>query len=505
MKKEKLEITGDVRVRYAPSPTGFLHIGNAQSALFNYLFARHYKGTWVLRIEDTDTKRNVENGEQSQMENLHWLGLDWDEGPDKPNIEYAPYHQSERVDLYHKYVQELLDKGLAYKDYATEEELKALHDEQVANKIAPHYDGRWYNATAEEIQKAEAEGRSHTIRLHLPKDHVYAWEDMIKGHVEFNSDNIGGDFIIEKSDGMATYNFAVVIDDYLMKITHVLRGDDHIANTPKQIAVYEALGFSQPTFGHITLIYSMATHKKLSKRDKDTLQFISQYRKYGYLSEALLNFIAFLGWSPVGEKEIFSKEELIEAYDINRMSASPAYFDQKKLDWTNGEYIKQLDGADLAGRIAELIEAAETDEAAKLKALNVQAELGLMEKVIHVYRSEAKTLMDIMRKLIFIKEIESYDFSYADFAEFDTEKTLAVLDFLADELKDVTSETQIDYSALIKAAQKATGVKGRDLYMPLNVTFTDSKSAPQINEFMGALDPQTVLKLTKQAAASLRN
>lgn len=505
MKKEKVEIKGDVRVRYAPSPTGFLHIGNAQSALFNYLFARHYNGTWVLRIEDTDTKRNVENGEQSQMENLHWLGLDWDEGPDKPNVEYAPYHQSKRVDLYHHYVQELLAKGLAYKDYATEAELKDLHDEQVENKIAPHYDGRWYNASEEAIQQAEAEGRSYTIRLHLPQDHVYAWDDMIKGHVEFNSDNIGGDFIIEKSDGMATYNFAVVIDDYLMKITHVLRGDDHIANTPKQIAVYEALGFSQPMFGHITLIYSMATHKKLSKRDQDTLQFISQYRKYGYLSEALLNFIAFLGWSPVGEKEIFSKAELIDAYDINRMSASPAYFDQKKLDWTNGEYIKKLDSAELARRIAELITAAETEEAAQLKELAVQDDLALIEKVGHIYRSEAKTLLDIMKKIIFIKQIATYEFSYADFAAFDREKMLTVFDHLANEVNDLPKDATPDYSALIKATQKATGIKGRDLYMPLNIVFTDSQSAPQINEFMGALDPQLVLRLLQQAAAYLRN
>lgn len=501
MKKNKVEVTGDVRVRYAPSPTGFLHLGNAQSALFNYLFAKHYNGTWVLRIEDTDLKRNVEHGEESQMENLHWLGIDWDEGPDKPKKEFAPYHQTERVDLYRKYVQQLLDAGLAYKDYATEEELKELHDQQVAAKIAPHYDGRWYGATEEQIKQAEAEGRSYTIRLHLPKDHIYAWEDMIKGHVEFNSDNIGGDFIIEKSNGMATYNFAVVIDDYLMKISHVLRGDDHIANTPKQIAVYEALGFDQPVFGHITLIYSLDTKKKLSKRDKDTLQFISQYRKYGYLSEAVLNFIAFLGWSPIGEKELFTREELIEAYDINRMSASPAYFDQKKLDWTNGEYIKKMSVEELTERILSLVDDAETDIAEQLKTLDIKNDPAFVKKVVDIYHTEAKTLMTFMEKILFIKNVDQVTFTYADLAEFDSEGVKQILTVMSQKVEDVAEP--VDYSAILSAVQKETEQKGRKLYMPLNVVFTDSKSAPQITDIMSVMPKETVQHLIDNALTYL--
>lgn len=501
MKKDKVEVTGDVRVRYAPSPTGFLHLGNAQSALFNYLFAKHYKGTWVLRIEDTDLKRNVEHGEESQMENLHWLGIDWDEGPDKPKVEFAPYHQKDRVNLYHKYVQQLLDAGLAYKDYATEEELKELHDQQIEAKIAPHYDGRWYGATEEQIKQAEAEGRKSTVRLHLPADHVYAWDDMIKGRVEFNSDNIGGDFIIEKSNGMATYNFAVVIDDYLMKMTHVLRGDDHIANTPKQIAVYEALGIPQPLFGHITLIYSLDTHKKLSKRDKNTLQFISQYRKYGYLNEALLNFIAFLGWSPVGEKELFTREELIEAYDINRMSASPAYFDQKKLDWTNAEYIKKTSVDELTRRILLLVDAAETDAAEQLKAIHIEKEMDLVKKVVAIYHTEAKTLMTFMEKILFIKHATQVDFTYADMAEFDRDSVKELLQVMAKEVQ--AADETIDYSAILSMVQQATGQKGRKLYMPLNVVFTDSKSAPQITEILAVMPKATVQTLIDNALTFL--
>ncbi|MCO5446236.1 glutamate--tRNA ligase [Enterococcus faecalis] len=503
MKKNKVSITGNVRVRYAPSPTGFLHLGNAQSALFNYLFAKHYNGTWVLRIEDTDLKRNVLHGEESQMENLHWLGIDWDEGPDKPKVEFAPYHQKDRVNLYHKYVQQLLDNGLAYRDYSTKEELKELHDQQVDAKIAPHYDGRWYGASEEQIKQAEAEGRKSTVRLHLPPNYIYCWNDMIKGRVEFNSDNIGGDFIIEKSNGMATYNFAVVIDDYLMKITHVLRGDDHIANTPKQIAVYEALRLPQPFFGHISLIYSMNTHKKLSKRDKNTLQFISQYRKYGYLNEALLNFIAFLGWSPVGEKELFNREELIEAYDINRMSASPAYFDQKKLDWINAEYIKKTSIEDLTCRILLLVNAEETYTAKQLKKFEIENDSNFVKKVVNIYHTEAKSLMTFMEKILFIKTIEQASFTYSDLEDFDKDSVKQILNIMITELNEM--KEIVDYSEIIRTIQKATGQKGRNIYMPLNIVFTDRKSAPKITEILSVIPLETVKHLIYKALSFLSN
>lgn len=504
MSKMKTEVTGDVRVRYAPSPTGFLHIGNAQSALFNYLFAKHYKGTWVLRIEDTDLKRNVPHGEESQMSNLHWLGIDWDEGPDKPKVEYAPYHQKDRVDIYHKYVQKLLDAGLAYKDYTTEEELKQLKEEQVAAHIAPHYDGRWYGATEEQCAEAEKKGLKPVIRLHLREDYVYEWDDMIKGHVAFNSANIGGDFIIEKSNGMATYNFAVVIDDYLMDITHVMRGDDHIANTPKQVAVYEALDIPQPKFGHITLIYSLKTQKKLSKRDKNTLQFISQYRNNGYLSEAILNFTAFLGWSPVGEKEIFSREELIEAYDINRMSVSPAFFDQKKLDWINSEYIKKTDSDELLKRTMELVADGETDVAKAIQDITMDDKAKFMKDIISIYKTEVKTLLDFMKKFVFFGNIKNEEIDYSDFEEFDRESVKKLLAAFKDEVAN--NEGDLDFNQIISKVGKDTGIKGRDLFMPLNIVFTGSKSAPQITDILGLFnDKADIISVIDRAQAHLGN
>ncbi len=497
-----------VRVRYAPSPTGFLHIGNAQSALFNYLFARHFGGTMVLRIEDTDLARNVEHGEESQMKNLHWLGIDWDEGPDKPNAKYAPYHQTERNDagIYQKYIQILLDKGIAYKDYATEDELKEMREQQKANGEAPHYDGRWYNASEEDIKAAEAKGIKPSIRIHLPENHVYEWDDWALGHIEFKSENLGGDFVIQKSNGLPTYNFAVVIDDHLMEITDVIRGADHISNTPKQMAIYEALGFDHPHFCHISLIFNPATGKKLSKRDANTLQFISQYHRHGYLSEAIFNFIAFLGWSPVGEQEIFTKDELIKAYDPKRMSSSPAYFDQRKLDWINAQYIKKMDENELADRVVTLVHENDSEQATKLAALKLSDEdlKTLLVKVIKIHHRDATKLIDFIDRAWFYATILDQDLSYADFDQLEAADTKKVLEGIKAGIQAADHALDAEeYGALIKQVGKDTGVRGRNLYFPLNITFTGKSSAPEINEIMAVYPSETTIALLDKAIAAL--
>lgn len=492
-----------VRVRYAPSPTGFLHIGNAQSALFNYLFARHFNGTMVLRIEDTDQKRNVPHGEDSQIANLHWLGIDWDEGPDKPNPKYAPYHQTERLPLYHKYIKQLLDKGLAYKDYTSETELRQMREAQRQNGEPPHYDGRWYNRSQADQRAAEAQGLKPSIRLHLPSHHVYAWDDIVKKKVSFKSDNMGGDFVIEKSNGMPTYNFAVVIDDYLMAITHVLRGDDHIANTPKQIAVYEALGITPPRFGHITLIYNPKTGKKLSKRDKKTLQFISQYKAQGYLSEAIFNFIAFLGWSPVGEKELYSKADLIKAYDPNRMSRSPAFFDQHKLDWMNAQYIKNSSVVSLTNRVFDLVQEGKSESAKRLQQLQRPDLKRLISQVTQIYQREVYKLTDIMDQVYFFATIEQQAFDYGLFSQFSTAAVNAILKQFRTEVLKVSPADPIDYNGLIKAVQIDTGFSGRDLYFPLNVAFAGQTNVPQIGNVLKLYSRKTIINLLDQALAQI--
>lgn len=309
-----------IRVRYAPSPTGLLHIGNARTALFNYLFARHHGGDFIIRIEDTDRERHVEDGERSQLENLRWLGMDWDESPET----HENYRQSERLPLYQKYIDQLLTEGKAYYSYKTPEELEADHAKQEAAGIAPHYINEYAGMSDDEkaayIAERKAQNIEPVVRISVDEKAIYKWNDIVKGDIEFEGKNIGGDWVIQKRDGYPTYNFAVVVDDHDMQISHVIRGDDHIANTPKQLVVYDALGWEAPQFGHMTLIINSETGKKLSKRDTNTLQFIEDYRKKGYMSDAIFNFIALLGWNPGGEKEIFSREELIELFDEHRLS-----------------------------------------------------------------------------------------------------------------------------------------------------------------------------------------
>ena len=281
-------MTKEVRVRYAPSPTGHLHIGNARTALFNYLYARSKGGKFIIRIEDTDASRNIEGGESSQLKYLEWLGLDWDEGVDVGG-DFGPYRQSERNDLYKKRYDELLEKDLAYKCYCTPEELEAEREAQTAKSEMPRYSGKCRHLSAEEQTEREAEGREPSIRFAVPRGKTYTFNDIVKDNVAFESDGIG-DFVIVKKDGIPTYNFAVVVDDHYMEITHVLRGDDHISNTPRQQMIYEAFGWETPVFGHMTLIVN-ESGRKLSKRDEAIIQFIEQYKELGYLPEALFNFI----------------------------------------------------------------------------------------------------------------------------------------------------------------------------------------------------------------------
>ncbi len=480
-----------IRVRYAPSPTGHLHIGNARTALFNYLFARHNKGTFVLRIEDTDQKRNVAGGSESQMENLHWLGIDWDEGPDKGGA-YGPYRQSERKDIYNKYIKQLIDEGKAYYSYKTEEELEEQREEQRAMGIAPHYTYEYEGMTAAEIaqkqEEAEKKGLKPVVRIHIPEMETYSWDDIVKGHLSFESDTIGGDFVIQKRDGMPTYNFAVVIDDHLMEITHVLRGDDHVSNTPKQLAVYEALGWQPPKFGHMTLIINSETGKKLSKRDESVLQFIEQYRDLGYLPDAMFNFITLLGWSPVGESEIFSQRELIKQFDPARLSNSPAAFDQKKLEWINNQYIKKADRDTLLDL-----------------ALNNLQEAGLVEKDPNPEK------MEWVRQLVNIYSVQmSYTKQIVDLAKifFNAPKDLSekeIAEIRQDDARPVIEEfkKQIDliprFTApqimnAVQATRQATKIKGRCLFMPIRIATTRSMVGPGIGEAMELLGKKRVLE-----------
>ncbi|MCG7195861.1 glutamate--tRNA ligase [Fructilactobacillus sanfranciscensis] len=484
-----------IRVRYAPSPTGHLHIGNARTAIFNYLFARHYKGKFIIRIEDTDTKRNVADGEKSQLDNLKWLGLDWDEGPDVGG-DFGPYRQSERRATYDPLIQKLLDEDKAYYSYKTEEELEAEREEQKARGVMPHYEYEFADMTEDErkaaIADAEAKGLKPVIRFRVPKDHTYEWDDLVKGHVSFNSDSIGGDFVIVKRDGMPTYNFAVVADDHNMQISHVFRGDDHVANTPKQLMIYEAFGWQAPKFGHMSLIISADTGKKLSKRDETVLQFIEQYHELGYLPDALFNFIVLLGWSPVGEDEIFNQRQFIKMYDESRLSKSPATFDSKKLEWINNQYVKNSDEdtiVDLALR--QLIKGGKLPE--NPDALTIE----WARKLIDVYRPQMSYMAQINEMAnVFFEDPELIKGDALE--EIENETAPVVLKAFAEKIKELPIFDKVEILKTIKSIQKETKIKGRQLWMPIRIAVTHEMEGPELPESIELIGREKTLKHLQQ-------
>ena len=479
-----------VRVRYAPSPTGNLHIGNARTALFNYLFAKHYGGDFVLRIEDTDFKRNKEEGERSQLKYMDWLGLDYDEGIGKEK-EFGPYRQSERIEIYQKYAEQLLAEDKAYKCYMTAEELEAEREEQVANGLPPRYSGKHAHLTKEEQDQFEKEGRKPSIRIRVPQDRTYSFNDMVKGELSFEGKDFG-DFVIVKNDGVATYNFAVAIDDHLMEISHVLRGDDHVSNTPKQLVVYEALGFKPPIFGHMTLIVN-ENKKKLSKRDETIIQFIEQYDDLGYLPEALFNFITLLGWSPEGEQEIFTREEFVKIFDEKRLSKSPAFFDNNKLTWINNQYIK----AQPLERIVNIALPFFVKEGVATQE-EVDNNRAWFEKLISLYQPQMSYGAEIVEltKQFFVEEIK-FDEEELEILKQDT--TVAVFEDFLEKLEVAGDFTSENIKTLMKTIQKDTGVKGKNLFMPIRIASTGSMHGPELNTSLELLGRDRVVARVKAA------
>lgn len=392
---------GELRVRFAPSPTGYLHIGGARTALFNYFFAKHSGGRFVLRIEDTDVERTIEDSADRMMESLKWLGLEWDEGP-VVGGPAGPYQQSQRQELYQKYAQTLMDKGLAYKCYCTPEELEAEREQARLAKKAPRYSGRCKNLTQDQIRKFEEEGRRWAIRFRTPDEGYTVVDDLIRGEVSFANEEIA-DFIIMKSDGLPTYNFACVIDDWLMGITHVLRADEHISNTPRQMMLYRALMAPMPKFAHVPMILA-PDRSKLSKRHG--AQTVEEFRDKGYLPEAIVNYLALLGWTPHdATQELMSLEEMVELFDLSRVSSTAAVYDVKKLSWMNGQYIKQLDPEELMERLIPFIESAglsTREHLAERKDWFREAVITMQER--------ARTLEEMAENMAFyFRPPESYD------------------------------------------------------------------------------------------------
>ncbi|MGI5920555.1 MAG: glutamate--tRNA ligase [Syntrophomonadaceae bacterium] len=446
-----------VKVRFAPSPTGPLHIGGARSALFNYLYALNQGGELVLRIEDTDLERSRREYEEEIIHSLQWLGITWNEGIGIGG-ENGPYRQTERLDIYQRYVQQLLDSGQAYYCYCSEEELEEQRQELMAQGEMPRYMGKCRNLSDEARKEREEQGIKPTIRFKVPENKEYVVDDMVRGQVSFGSDNIG-DFIIVKSDGIPTYNFAVVIDDHLMGITHVVRAEEHLSNTPRQLMLYDALGFKHPRFAHISLILGN-DRQKMSKRHGATS--LIQYREMGYLPEAMFNFLAFMGWSPEGEEQILSPQQIIASFSMDRVAKSPAVFDLDKLNWINQHYIKQLDISKLKGLLKPFLD--KSKYRAQIEKLD-DYRVDILLQAIH---DRLVCLGDLDRVLeIFFQEAE---FEEEALTALNGEGVSRVLEMFCDELPEPQAYEQI--KQFLKELVKKTGLKAKNVYMPLRCALT---------------------------------
>ena len=420
-----------VRVRFAPSPTGHLHVGGARTAIFNWLFARHHDGTFIIRVEDTDQARSTRESEEMVLDDLRWLGLHWDEGP---------FRQSERLEFYARLGRELIERGVAYRCYCSEEELEAKRKQAELEGRPPHYDLKcWINRRpADELADAP-----HAMRFHVPDDGDVTIDDLIRGEITWRKESLG-DFIVIRSDGFPTYNFCVVADDHDMEITHVIRAEEHLTNTHRQVLIYRAMGWDVPQFAHVSLILGQ-DRTKLSKRHGATS--VAAYAEQGYLPEAMLNYLTLLGWSSPEGKEVFDRAYAIASFSLDRVNPAPAVFDSQKLDWLNGQYIHAMSAADLAPLVRPFFD------------------VPWLEEGIDVVKTSVHRLTEFKDALHFV----------TDYTPPSVDQTFASK--LAEELR--TNGTN-DYQAMVERLKTATGLKGKALFMPLRLAITGVDHGPEL-------------------------
>ncbi len=470
-----------VRVRFAPSPTGYLHVGGARTAIFNYLFARHNGGTFVLRIEDTDQERSTRASEDSLVEDLRWLGLDWDEGPDVGGP-YGPYRQSERIGIYKEVADKLCTQGNAYPCFCTDEELDRKREEAVAASRPPQYDGTCRDLTPAEVAEKRASGIPEAIRFRVG-DGVVRFHDAVRGDMELAHDMVG-DWVVLRSNGLPTYNFAAAVDDQMMQISHVIRGEEHLPNTLRQIMIYDALGATHPIFAHVPLILA-EDRSKLSKRHGAAS--VGDLRDNGYLPDAATNYLLLLGWSHPQSKEIMPREEMVNVFSIDRIGRAAAVFDKKKLLWMNGQYIRKLD----------------LDTVAKLVApyapefLNFYDE-STRREIVAILQDSIDTLADFATRA----EIFRPDVQYEDDAKalLQTESARRVVAGMVARIREhagpVTPES---FKEMILATGQETGLKGKDLYFPIRGAMTGSVHGPDLTRVAAVKGREKVLQLMEGA------
>ncbi len=475
-----------IRVRFAPSPTGALHIGGARTALFNWLFARNQGGIFILRIEDTDRERSTLEANRAIFHGLEWLGLDWDEGPNVGGL-FGPYYQTERLEIHQKYAEQLIKEGKAYYCFCTPEELEKKRKEAAARKEAPRYDGKCRKLPEAEIQKLVESGQPKVIRFTLPPVGETVVEDLIRGKVVFKNELLD-DFVILKSDGFPTYNFACVIDDHLMEITHVIRGDDHLSNTPRQILLYQAFGWDLPQFVHIPMILGK-DKARLSKRHGATS--VINYSDMGYLPEAMLNYIARLGWGH-GDEEIFSRGELIEKFSLEGVTKSPAVFDPDKLNWLNGKYIRKI----LPERLIDLC------EPLLIEAYGTH-DIDYIKKVVTAFHDRLTLIPDIvpLAKFFFADDFE-YDPKGAE-KHFKTEYARKILGTLKERLAKVEPFRKESIEPVFKGLAKEMNVKLGVVIHPCRLALTGTLQSPPMYDVVEVLGKEKISQRLERAINSL--
>jgi len=487
-------------VRFAPSPTGHIHVGNARTALFNWLFARQKGGTMILRIEDTDVERSETRFENQLIADLKWMGLDWDEGPDKPGA-YGPYRQSDRLDIYREHAERLVDAGKAYSCFCTEEDLQKERDRAMAEHRQPIYSGVCRNISPTEAKNRRTGGEACAIRLRIP-EHPIRFHDIVHGPVEF-SNEVVSDPIILRSSGMPVYNYVVVIDDALMKITHVIRGDDHLSNTPKQVAVYEALGWPVPEFAHLSTILGN-DRERLSKRHGATS--IANFRDMGVLPEALDNYLALLGWAPPGgNREVFSLAELVKEFSLERVTPSPAVFDMEKLYWLNRHYIKAKTSGDLYAQcVSFLVRSGALPPKGTINP-SVMLPAGFREwflKVIELLAPSVDRLEQLPERAALIFHYDAPAALVApDNADVlswkNTDAVIArfTVKILEDDLAAAGQLTPERFKQLVNEVKAETGAKGKELFHPIRLIVTGSHSGPEFDKLVPILEEGSHLEL----------
>src|SRR3989339_1524299 len=489
-----------VRVRFAPSPTGFLHVGGLRTALYNYLFARHHKGTYVLRIEDTDRTRLVENAVENLIKSLKWAGIDYDEGPGKGG-DYAPYIQSERLSIYKEYADILHKKGAAYYAFDTTEEIDEMRKRNPGESFTK-YDRtsmkNEYTLGEEESKKMVDSGTSYVLRLKVPDSTTVVFDDLIRGKVEVSTNEID-DQVLMKSDGFPTYHLANVVDDHLMKITHVIRGEEWLPSTPKHVLLYQALGFSAPQFVHLSIFLAKAGGK-MSKRHGETS--LLAFRDKGYLSEAIVNFIALLGWNPKTEQEYFTKEELIEQFEISKLNTANPVFETEKLDWMNQHYLKKLSSGEMFTKMKEMISLNSDVALYKLFAewfsgLSVKHQ----ESIWHNLKERSKTLEEVaVNTMNYVNKEIVYQPQELIWKKSDQKTTIKILENLIEKIKEFAKEDFLvaNLEPQILAWIKTTEWGNGDVLWPMRFALSGEKKSPSPFELAEILGPaETINRLTK--------